>query len=158
MTTYMKPGLPQPVPRPDGLDAPYWIGLREEEIRLQRCSDCSGWQWGPEWICHHCHSDALQFEAVSPTGLIYSYERVWHPVHPALKDQGPYIVVLVELPQAGDIRLVGNLMGDPMQPVSIGAKVQAAFEHHTDADPPFSLLHWIDKSSRTRDTPGTSKN
>ena len=31
-----------------------------------------------------------------------SWERAWHPVHPALKDHGPYIVVLVELPDAGE--------------------------------------------------------
>ncbi len=140
--SYLAPGLPQPVPAPDGLDAPYWNGLKEGKILLQRCEDCGGWQWGPEWICHHCHSEKLSFEEVSGEGIIYSYERVWHPVHPALKEQGPYIVVLVELPDAGNVRLVGNLLGDPHQDVIIGAPVNAVFEHHADADPAFTLLQW----------------
>lgn len=139
---YLKPGLPQPVPSPDGLDAPFWGGLAEEQIRIQRCRGCGAWQWGPEWICHVCLSDDLGFEAVRGEGIVYSYERVWHPVHPALAEQGPYLVVLVALPHAGDVRLVGNLLGDPKQSVVIGASVTAVFEHHKSADPPFTLLQW----------------
>ena len=140
--SYLAEGLPQPVPSPDGLDAPYWQGLREERILLQRCADCGGWQWGPEWICHHCHSESVSFEQVEGKGRIYSYERVWHPVHPALKDQGPYVVVLVELPESGNVRVVGNLLGDPEAEVIIGAEVEAVFEHHADAEPAFTLLQW----------------
>jgi uncharacterized OB-fold protein len=140
---YLNPGLPQPVPAPDGLDKPFWQGLQSEQILLQRCISCQGWQWGPEFVCHHCLSLNLAFEQVAGEGNIYSYERVWHPVHPALKDQGPYIVVLVSLPQAGDVRLVGNLLGDPEQNVPIGAGVRAVFEHHPDAKPAaFTLLQW----------------
>ena len=75
-------------------------------------------------------------------GVIYSWERAWHPVHPALKGHGPYIVVLVELPHAGGIRMLGNLLGDPRQPVTIGARVEAVFEPHDDAKVPFTLVQW----------------
>ncbi len=133
---YLKEGLAQPVPT--DLDKPFWRGLDKDELWLQRCSGCGGWQWGPEWICHHCHSENVTFEQVEAKGKIYSYERVWHPVHPALAEQGPYIVVLVEIPHAGDVRLVGNLVGDPKQDVVIGSDVTAVFEHHDD----FTLLQW----------------
>ena len=138
--SYLLPGLPQPVPTE--LDAPYWNGLSDEKILLQRCTACDKWQWGPEWICHHCHSDDVEYAEVSGEAVIYSFERVWHPVHPALKEQGPYIVVLVELPDCDNVRLVGNLLGNPEQQVEIGAKVTAVFEHHQEAEPPFTLLHW----------------
>jgi len=141
-TPYLKPGLARPMPARDGLDAPYWQGLLEDELRLQRCHGCGAFQWGPEWICHRCHSFDLAFESVEPEGRIYSYERVWHPVHSALKDQGPYVVVLVELPHANGVRVVGNLLGDPRQNVVIGASVAGVFEHHTHAQPAFALLQW----------------
>ena len=67
-------------------------------------------------------------------------------MHPALKEQGPYLVVLVEFPQAGDVRIVGNLLGDPEQDVEIGAEVEAVFEHHRDDDPPYTLIQWQVKS------------
>ena len=140
--SYLAPGLPTPRPARDGLDAPFWEGLRDERLLLQRCRACSRWQWGPEWICHRCHSFDVGYEAVPAEGRIYSFERVWHPVHSALREQGPYLVVLVEIPQADGVRLVGNLLGDPVQDVPIGAAVTGVFEHHHDHDPPFTLLQW----------------
>ena len=138
---YLNPGLPKPIASPDGLDTAYWQGLQQNQLLLQRCSSCKRFQWGPEWLCHRCHSFELEFEEVEPCGVIYSHERVWHPVHPALKEQGPYIVVLVELPQADNVRLVGNLLGDPEQEIVIGKQVRAVFEHHTE-EPAYTLLQW----------------
>ncbi len=133
-------GLPIPVPETDGLSAPYWMGLQEELLRVQRCDDCGGVQWGPEWICHRCHSFAVGWTEIPPRGRLYSWERCWHPVHPALRGATPYLVVLVEH-EAG-IRLLGNLIGPAEREVVIGTAVEGVFEHHRDAAPPFSLLHW----------------
>jgi uncharacterized OB-fold protein len=140
--TYLPAGLPRPVAEPDGLDRPYWEGTREGRLLVQRCLGCQGFQWGPEWICHRCLGDRLEWVEVAPRGRIYSWERAWHAVHPALKDHGPYIVVLVELPEAGGVRMIGNLLGDPTQVVEIGAAVAAVFEPHDDATPPFTLVQW----------------
>jgi len=135
-------GLPRPVPEPDGLSRPYWDAARRGELMIQRCNRCRAWQWGPEWICHACLSLDVGWERVDARGVIYSWERVWHPVHPALESAGPYIVVLVELPHADGVRMIGNLVGDPRQAVRIGAPVEAVFEQHADATPPYALVHW----------------
>jgi uncharacterized OB-fold protein len=140
--TYLPEGMPIPVPQGDGLDAPYWESLSNGAIKVQRCGACRTWQWGPEWICHHCNSFDMGWENVAGDGVIYSWERPWHPVHPALQGHGPYIVVLVELPAAGNIRMIGNLLGDPMRDVTIGARVKACFERHDGGDTPFTLLQW----------------
>jgi uncharacterized OB-fold protein len=135
---YLPEGLPAPSAAPDGLSQPYWDGTRQERLRIQKCRGCGAWQWGPEWICHRCHSFDLGWEEVSGRGRIYSYQRPHHPVHPALAGHGPYVVVLVELPEYGDVRMVGNLLGDPKQEVRIGSAVEAVFEHH----PEFTLVQW----------------
>jgi uncharacterized OB-fold protein len=140
--TYLPAGLPIPVPEPDGLSAPYWNGLRENRLLVQRCGGCGGWQFGPEWICHRCHRFDPEWVEVAPRGRIYSWERAWHPVHACLKDHGPYLVVVVELPHAGHVRMLGNLLGDPRQEVVIGAEVEGVFEHHAQANPPYSLMQW----------------
>jgi uncharacterized OB-fold protein len=143
MPPYLRDGLSAPAPTRDGLDEPFWSGLRNEQLMLQRCRSCRRWQWGPEWVCHRCHSFDVGYEQTEPIGILYSHERVWHPVHPTLAEQGPYVVVLVELPQADGVRIVGNLLGDPLQPLEIGARLHGVFEHHADADPPFTLLQWV---------------
>jgi uncharacterized OB-fold protein len=140
--SHLPAGLPRPVPEPDGLDTPYWEGTRDGELRVQRCRGCRTWQWGPEWICHRCLGFDLEWTTVEPRGTIYSWERSWHPVHPALRGHGPYVVVLVELPHAGGVRMIGNLLGDPLRAVEIGAPVEAVFEPHEDVTPPFTLVHW----------------
>ncbi len=142
-TPYLKPGLAKPAPSTDGLDAPFWDGLRREQLLLQRCATCRRWQWGPEFLCHRCLSFDLDYEETAAEGIIYSHQRVWHPVHPALAEQGPYIVVLVELPQADNVRLIGNLLGEAEQPLEIGAAVAGVFEHHADDEPAHTLLQWV---------------
>lgn len=138
--TYLPAGLPAPVIDAEGLTRPYWDGLRAGKLRVQRCAHCGQWQFGPEWICHRCLAFDPAWVEVQARGRIFSWERVWHPVHPALKQHGPYLAVLVELPHAGDVRMLGNLLGDPMQEIAIGADVRGVFEAH-DAQG-FTLLQW----------------
>jgi uncharacterized OB-fold protein len=142
VSAYLPTGLPRPVVEPDGLSRPYWDGTRRRELWIQRCRACATWQWGPEWICHACLSFDVGWARVEPAGRIYSWERAWHPVHPALEDGVPYVVVLVELPHAGGVRMIGNLLGDPRQEVRIGAPVETVFEPHDDAEPPYTLVQW----------------
>jgi uncharacterized OB-fold protein len=139
---YLPAGLPIPVAEPDGLSEPYWAGLRQSRLMVQRCSGCQTWQFGPEWLCHRCHAFNPEWVEVEPRGRIFSWQRVWHPSHAALRQHGPYLAVLVELPHVGDVRMVGNLLGDPMQPVTIGDDVAGVFEHHPESVPSYSLLHW----------------
>jgi uncharacterized OB-fold protein len=141
-TSYLPSGLPIPVAEPDGLSAPYWDGLRGNRLMVQRCAHCRAWQFGPEWLCHRCHAFDPGWTEVEPRGRIFSWERVWHPSHAALRNHGPYIAVLVELPQADGVRMVGNLLDDPMREVVIGTEVKGVFEHHQDSHPSYSLLQW----------------
>jgi uncharacterized OB-fold protein len=137
-TEFYLPGdMPAPIPTGDGMDAPFWEGTRRSEIVMQRCAKCGTFR-APEWICYNCHSFDGEWVRVSERGTIYAWERPWLPAHPALNEFGPYLVVLVELEDAGGMRLVGNLLGDPLQDVTIGAPVEAAFEHHEN----FTLVQW----------------
>jgi uncharacterized OB-fold protein len=147
---YLPAGLPTPVPERNGLSAPFWQGAREERLKVQRNPRTGVYQWPPQWIAHDTQTFELDWVEVEPKGVIYSWTRVWHPVHPALKDACPYIVVVVELPHAGGVRMLGNLLGDPRQEVVIGAPAEAVFEHHNDADPTFTLVQWrtIDGKAR----------
>lgn len=131
-------GLPQPAPTRDGLDREFWEATRRHELIVQRCKDCKAFQFGPEWICHKCNSTEMGWSRVAGRGRIYSWERVWHPVHPALKAACPYLIVLVELPDANNVRMVGNLLGDPRQEMRIGAEVEAVFEDREQA----TLVQW----------------
>lgn len=139
---YLPVGLPSPAILPNDLYSPYWEGTRNETLKVQRNPATGVFQWPAQWISHDTQSFELEWVDVAPKGVIHSWTRIWHPVHPALKDAVPYIVVIVELPHAGQIRMLGNLLGDPLQEIEIGSEVEAVFEHHNDADPAFTLVQW----------------
>jgi uncharacterized OB-fold protein len=141
MTTVLPSGLARPIPLADGLDAPYWLGTRAHELRVQRCADCGTFRWSPEWLCYACHSFATDWVSVEPTGVLFSFQRIWHPASPVLANAGPYVTVLVELPHAGSIRMLGNYAGDPTDELRIGTSMRAVFEDR-DAEVPYTLVHW----------------
>jgi uncharacterized protein len=49
------------------------------------------------------------------------------------------LVVVVELADAGKVRMVGNLLGDPMREVSFDAEVEVVFEDHPEG---YTLIQW----------------
>jgi uncharacterized OB-fold protein len=141
---FLLPERVRPVALSDGLDEPYWTGLRQERIVLQYCRPCREYQWGPEYVCYRSGADALQWVEVPKDregryhAVVYSWERVWHPVHPSLVRAVPYVVVLVALPDASHVRLLGNLVDPPPALVPIGSELDPVYEHH-DAH---TLLLW----------------
>lgn len=138
--TYLPAGMP--APEADALTRPFWEGLKQHRILVQRCTHCNTWQWGPEWICHACHAFDPAWVEIAGAGRIDSFARIWHPVHPALEGHGPYLAVIVTIADAGGIRMVGNLLGDPKQDVTIGSRVLPVFEDQPDAATPHTLLQW----------------
>ena len=140
-TTYLPAGLP--APRLDASEgAAYWSGLAQRRLLVQRCSSCGVWQAGSECICHACLAFDPVWTEVTTRGRVYSWQRVWQASHPALRERVPYLVVLVELFDAQPVRMVGNLLGDPLQRVRIGMTVHGVFEMHGRGDEAYGLLQW----------------
>ena len=136
---YLPVGLPAPAQARDALDAPYWDGARAHRLMVQICEKCGHAQWPPEEICSACHSFDLAWHEVAGSARISSWSRFWHPVHPALRGHGPYIVVVVELTDL-PVFMVGNLLGDPQQDVEIGMDVKVVFEDQPSGD--YTLVQW----------------
>jgi uncharacterized protein len=146
VTREQQQALPQVlgVPRPlaDGLDEPHWAGLRDHRLLVQRCARCQGWQWAPEVLCHRCHSFEVGWSEVEPRGRIFSWTRVWHPAHDGLREAVPYAALVVELPHADGVRIIGNLLGDQLGELRVGIDVVGVFEDHSVGAELFTLLQW----------------
>jgi uncharacterized OB-fold protein len=50
--------------------------------------------------------------------------------------------LLVEIPDADGVRVLGNLIGEATQSFAIGDEVEAVFEDHDDVAIPFTLVQW----------------
>lgn len=139
--TYLPAVLGQPGPLASGIDRPYFQALLEHRLVIPRCSSCGAWQWPPEVLCHECRSFVMTWQEVAAEGEVFSWTRVWHPAREGLESAVPYVVVVVELDGAPGVRLIGNLMGERMQPVTIGQPVTGVFEDHGGPSR-YTLLQW----------------
>ena len=104
------------------------------KILLQTCTSCSTTQHPPEDVCHRCQAMEFEFREFAGKGSIYSYTIVRHPVHPALVEAIPYVVVLVSLDEIPDVRITGNLLDATPEQVQIGLPVVAVWEEITDPE------------------------
>ena len=132
-----------PIPLPSGLDRPFYEAMSAHELMVQRC-ECGTWQWPPEVICHRCRRFGPGWTSTTPAGTIFSWTRVWHAARDELLGAVPYVVVVVELAEAGGIRLVGNLLLDDVDTADIvvGAPVRGVFTDYEVDGREYTLLHW----------------
>ena len=106
----------------------FWDGVREHELRIQRCAACGTLRHPPRPMCPHCNALAWDTIVSSGRGTVYSFVMPQHPPLPWF--EYPYVVVLVALEEG--TRLVSNLCGIAPDEVTIGMPVEVFFEHFDD--------------------------
>ena len=103
----------------------FWSGLKENELRIQRCADCRTLRVPPRPMCGNCQSLDWDYVVSSGRGTVYSFVMPRHPQWPWF--EGTYIVALIELEEG--IRIVSNLCDVDPNDVTIGMPVQAFIGH-----------------------------
>jgi uncharacterized OB-fold protein len=114
------------LPDESSLDAPFWAATAAHELRLQRCDTCEAFRFIPSEICSRCHSESATWTRVSGFGRIFTYTVVYRAPTPAYQRDAPYVIVHVDLTEGP--RIIGNLVGCPLDQVCIGMPVEVAFE------------------------------
>jgi uncharacterized OB-fold protein len=145
-TFYLTDGLTIPDGTTAGPAASFWQSLRNHQLVIQQCKACGTAQNPAEYLCYACHSSQFEWITLAAAGHIFSWTRVWHPVHDLLTDRVPYVLVWVEIDHKDQPRFLGNLLGDPMQEVRIGAPVEGVFEDHAEG----TLLQWAHAADHRR--------
>ena len=109
----------------DSDSRPYWEGLAQGELRIQRCNVCSKAVFYPRSICPHCHADQLAWIVASGKGTIYSYTVAHQGFGPFAADV-PFIVAIVELEEG--VRMMSRIVDAPRERVAVGVAVSVTFE------------------------------
>jgi uncharacterized OB-fold protein len=117
------------VPVTDDVDTGGFFEAAERgELAIRICSRCDAVLHVPVAYCHRCGSWDTRWQAVAGTGRLFSWTVVAHQVHPAFP--APYTVVLVELDDHPEARLVGHLPGRPE--LQAGQAMEVWFERVND--------------------------
>lgn len=130
MTNYLPDGMPAPLPSHD--DFRFWDYCRQHELRIQQCAACDTFRHPPRPVCAHCGSLKWNWTRVSGRGSVFSYTIAYHAVHPALKAAVPYNIAVVLLDDAGDVRLVSNVIDAKPEEMHIGLPVELVWEDLPD--------------------------
>lgn len=127
--------LPEkPSPRSTPANEPYWQGLREHRLLVQRCAGCGKLRHYPRPMCDACYAMDYGWQEIDGHGTVYSWAVTHHPFHPAFKRDVPYVTITAEL---GDgIRIQAPLAGDRSVPLSVGLAVTLDY---VDIDPALTL-------------------
>src|SRR5262249_10295013 len=100
---------------------------------------CRALRFPPRPMCPRCQSFDSEWAPVSGRGTIHSFVIAHAPVLPAFQARVPMPILLVELDEDPQLRMIGNLVGDQNTLLSIGARVEVVFE---DVAPDVALPQW----------------
>ena len=103
---------------------PFWEGIKEKKLLMQKCQSCGTWLNPPRPMCPKCRSQESEWVNVKGKGTVYSWVTYNESPHPAFK--APYSAVLVELDEGP--RIVSNMADTKPEDIQIGMAVEVIFE------------------------------
>lgn len=116
------------VPSPTPETQPYWDGLKQGQLRLQRCADCGKVRHYPRPMCDSCWSMAVDWIDASGRGTVHSWTVTHYAFHPGFKGDLPYLLLTVDLEEGVRMNAQARGIAQP----SVGLPVRVAFEAVTE--------------------------
>lgn len=113
------------LPPATAISAPFWSGLRERCLRLQRCGDCGHWVFYPRRHCPRCASTALDWQVVSGHGRLLSFTIARVSPLPEFKGPEPLVLAVVELDEG--VHINTNLVEVAAEAIEVGMRVAPVF-------------------------------
>ena len=117
-----------PMPAASAETVGWWEAAADHRLVVQRCSACGRTRHPPGPVCPRCRSTASEWWPVPGTGTVYTFTIVRQAFIASLRDRIPYVVIAVELDDAGGARLVSNLVDAEPDEVTVGMAVEVVWE------------------------------
>lgn len=117
-----------PLPRADAQSAPFWEACARHRLIVQRCTGCGAFGHPPQALCRQCQSRGFEWVESSGRGAVFSYTIAHHPVHPAVRDQVPYGVIVVKLDDCGGVLVTSNLVEAELEALRVGLRVMLVWD------------------------------
>lgn len=120
----------KPLPVPTPTSQPFWDGLNDGVVRIQRCDVCSTWVFYPRSRCSSCLADTLSWHEVTGRGVLYTFTIARQPTSPHFADEVPQKLAVVEL--AEGVRLTTTLVNVEEAAIRVGMAVKPCFDQVAD--------------------------
>jgi uncharacterized protein len=117
---------------PDQFDEdihPFWDGLKEHKFLLYRCKRCGACYW-PMALCREHQDipriDEMEWVPTSGKGKVFTWVIVHQVLNPALKDDLPYALAMVEMDEGPLVST--RIVGCEARDVHVGMPVEVQYE------------------------------
>jgi uncharacterized OB-fold protein len=120
----------KPLPPVDAESRPWWEACNEGRLTLQRCEHCKHVQFYPRGLCTQCGAASPPFVDASGRGTVRSFTIIRRAVSSAFEPEVPYVVALIELAEGPT--MMSNIVGSPIDAISIGVPVELTFERRSE--------------------------
>ncbi len=120
----------KPLPVINEETRPFWEYCRKHELRMQKCRQCGHIRYPISNVCPECSSLEAEWALLSGKGSVYSFTIYRVAYDPAFKDDIPYVVAIIQLPEG--LRMESNIIGCRVEDVRVEMPVAVSFEDVTD--------------------------
>jgi uncharacterized OB-fold protein len=116
----------------------FYEGARNRELRIPQCTSCGRFRFPPQPMCPQCHSLERTWTPVNGQKIVRTFTVVREfeprsvPMFSWPADQYPIVVVIVELPDAGGVQLVSNIVDCEPDDLRVGMEVEVVFDDVTE--------------------------
>jgi len=115
---------PRPTPTLDS--QPFWDGIKEGRLLLQKCGNCGKVRHYPRPMCDACYSMEVDWVDASRRGTVHSWTVAHHAFNPGFKGELPYVVALVDLEEG--VRISAQMRDVKADAMKIGMPVRIDLE------------------------------
>ncbi|QQZ10162.1 Zn-ribbon domain-containing OB-fold protein [Heyndrickxia vini] len=124
----------KPIPVKNQDNHPYWDAADRHELVVQKCQSCGEYAHPPGPSCAKCGSSELSWENFGNdiNGTVYSFIVSYRAFLPGFQDDLPLIIAIVELEDAPQVKIIGNILDCSPKCVEIGMKVKMTWKQLSD--------------------------
>jgi uncharacterized OB-fold protein len=108
----------------------FWTGGEDGRLMIHQCHRCRRYTHPPMPICEECGSRDIAPVAVSGRAVLHSFTVNYQPWFPG--NEVPFVFAVAELIEQPKLFIFTNIVGVPVDAVTIGMTLRVRFEQHED--------------------------
>ncbi len=120
----------KPLPSVNSWTKPFWQGVREEKLMIQKCTECGQPIFYPRMCCPFCFSDQIEWMEASGRGRIYTYTIVRSNAPSSFIADMPFVIAVVRLEEG--VQMLSNIVDCEPTAVYCEMPVEVTFEKLSD--------------------------
>ncbi len=114
------------LPKPNEDSKPFWDGLKERRLLLQKCGECGKIRHYPRPVCDECYSMEVDWVEASRKGKIHTWSESHYAFHFSFKKDLPLLIATVDLDEG--VRLKAQVRGAKIDAMAVDKPVTIGFE------------------------------